>query len=213
MQTRNKPTIKLRGGPHGIPRPVVEQVQRERLYDAVLEVVADNGYRGTTVHKVLERAKISRRTFYELFDDLDGCFLGAYERATDAVLGAIEARCAEGGPPEQRVEGALRVLVDICTADPQLARACIVEVLGASEAARARRAETMERLTARLTETLSERWGGEDSARLRAQVLVGGIHELLYDRIAHGDLDRLPELADRLTRSFLHPGATVADAG
>lgn len=202
MQTRNRPTIKLRGGPHGIPRPVVAEVQRQRLCDAIVEVVADNGYRATTVDKVLKRARISRRTFYELFADLDECYLVAYQQATEDVLGAVAAACAEGDSPERRVEGGLRALLEYCAQEPQLARACLVEVLAASEAARARRRETIDEVADLLAGALGDRWGGGPPARLRARVLIGGVHELIYDRVARGDHERLPDLADEILASF-----------
>ncbi|MEX1141466.1 MAG: TetR/AcrR family transcriptional regulator [Thermoleophilaceae bacterium] len=181
---------------------MVEQVQRDRLCDAVVEAVADNGYRATTVREVLTRAKISRRTFYELYAGLDDCFVNAYEQAADDALTTVAAGCASAGSPERRVEAGLRALLDSYAREPQLARACVVEVLAAGDAVRVCREETMRRLAVLLAEALEGRRAGERSSYLRARVLAGGIHELIYDSVARGDFDRLPDLAGEVTASF-----------
>lgn len=90
METRKRPRIKLTGGPHGIPRAVVADVQRGRLLDATAEVVAESGYLTATVHMILKRAGISRRTFYELFKDKEDCFLQAYQEAVDHVIELVK---------------------------------------------------------------------------------------------------------------------------
>ena len=66
------------------------------------QVVSDKGYAATTVADVVERAGVSRRTFYEQFADKEACFLAAYDAGLAAVLcrvgGAVEVNpTATGG--------------------------------------------------------------------------------------------------------------------
>src|SRR6218665_1921951 len=144
METRKRPSIKLTGGPHGIPRAVVHEVQRGRLLDALAEVIAEEGYLDTTVHKILKRAGISRRTFYEIFTDKEDCFLAAYQEASDHILVIVQRACRLGGTPEVRIENGLRALLEFGERDPQVARMCVVEAMAAGDKARQRRARTME---------------------------------------------------------------------
>ena len=51
------------------------------MISAMTEVTAELGIANTTVAHVVARAGVSRRTFYELFDDRDQCFLAAREDA------------------------------------------------------------------------------------------------------------------------------------
>jgi AcrR family transcriptional regulator len=81
--------IKLSGGPHGIPRPVVTKIQRDRLMRAMARTVAEFGYQDTTVRRLLGRAGLSRRTYYELFEDKEDCFLAAYDEVIDHVMGVV----------------------------------------------------------------------------------------------------------------------------
>lgn len=232
MQTRNRPTIKLRGGPHGIPRPVVQQVQRQRLHAAVLEATAAEGYRATTVRKVIARAGISRRTFYELYRDLDDCYLAAYVEATEDAERNAAAACAVEGSPAQRLEAGLAAVLELCASEPQVAKACIVEVLAAGPAARERRAALHERLAESVAGLLGPAGDadrpatvaapparddpaghGRRHARLRARVLVGGVNELVYDRLLRDDPESLRGIADQIVASQLALSEEAAGGG
>jgi AcrR family transcriptional regulator len=209
METRKRPSIKLTGGPHGIPRAVVHEVQRGRLLDALAEVIAEEGYLDTTVHKILKRAGISRRTFYEIFTDKEDCFLAAYQEAADHVVVLVQRACRLGGTAEIRIENSLRAMLEFVEREPKVARMCIVEVMAAGEKARERRAKTMERLTELVATVLEDRCDTPEEAVLRARVLTGGVHEMVYDSLARGKVDGISGLAEEVVASHLSPPETV----
>lgn len=209
METRKRPSIKLTGGPHGIPRAVVHEVQRGRLLDALAEVISEEGYLDTTVHKILKRAGISRRTFYEIFADKEDCFLAAYQEAADHILVLVQRACRLGGDPEVRIENGLRALLEFVEREPEVARMCIVEAMAAGEQARARRAKTMERLTGLAADALEERCASRAEATMRARVLTGGVHEIVYDSLARGEVDGISELAAEVVGPYLSPPEAV----
>ena len=68
-------------GPHGLSSDEVVASQRERIFAAVIDAVAEKGYVHTSVADVLGRAKVSRLTFYQLFRDKQECFVSAFEGA------------------------------------------------------------------------------------------------------------------------------------
>lgn len=209
METRKRPSIKLTGGPHGIPRAVVHEVQRGRLLDALADVIAEEGYLDTTVHKILKRAGISRRTFYEIFTDKEDCFLVAYEEASDHMVVLAQRNCRLEGTPEARIENGLRALLEFVEREPNVARMCIVEAMAAGEKARKRRAKTMEHLTTLATDALEERSDSHDEALLRARVLIGGVHEMVYDALSRGRSKGISELAEDVVTSHLWPREAV----
>ena len=89
--------VRLPPGRHGLPRDFVAENQRERLLNGVVEAVAEHGYNATTIGKITDAAKISRRTFYEYFEGKEDCFLAAYEMIDGHVRGAM---LAAGDPAE-----------------------------------------------------------------------------------------------------------------
>ena len=74
-------TPRLRPGPGGLPRGQVTQIQRSRMLAAAVEAVEDVGYARMTVAQVISRARVSRKTFYDVFTDREDCFLAAFEQA------------------------------------------------------------------------------------------------------------------------------------
>src|SRR3954470_4080781 len=77
-----------------------ERVQRAKLLDAMVRVVAEKGYEAATVADAVRRARVSRGTFYELFDSKEACLAAAYrlggevleQRVREAVRGAADWR-------------------------------------------------------------------------------------------------------------------------
>src|SRR3954470_7596658 len=63
--------------------------QRGRLICAIADSVAAKGYAATSVADVLALAGVSRRTFYEHFEDKEACFLAAYDSGAEAIFEAM----------------------------------------------------------------------------------------------------------------------------
>src|SRR3954449_5882078 len=87
-----RPASQLPKGRHGLSRAFIAHNQRERLLDAIANVVAEKGYAATRVADITDYAGVSRKTFYELFTDKEDCFLAAY----DAITALLMDRMARG---------------------------------------------------------------------------------------------------------------------
>ena len=78
----------------------VREIQRTRIITAMTELVRERGPAGVTVAHVVARSGVSRRTFYELFEDREDCLLAAFDRAiaaaAETVLPAYEAQGNRG---------------------------------------------------------------------------------------------------------------------
>jgi AcrR family transcriptional regulator len=175
----------------------------------MIEVVAARGYPDTRVVDVIGVAGVSRKTFYELFDSKEDCFLAAY----DVLLGNLLGDTSEGfesqpgGPWGERVAAALEALLDHLARHPDEARFAIVEVLAAGPKALARRDAALRQFTDFLERGRSET--SVDLPGLTALAIAGGINELLYTEILHGAAARLParlpDLMFWVTLPFLGP--------
>src|SRR4051794_13367497 len=106
-------------GRHAAPREVVAESQRERLLVAMADATAAKGYANVAVADVIERAGVSRRSFYEHFANKEDAFLAAYDAGVagllDAIAEAEEAAAAAGGLAARARAGTdvyLRLLAD-----------------------------------------------------------------------------------------------------
>lgn len=73
---------------------------------------AAKGYPALTVGDVISRARVSRRVFYELFEDKEACFLAAWKVVATHIgqLAGSAAESEEGDPPRQIVAAFAAVL-------------------------------------------------------------------------------------------------------
>ncbi len=86
--------IVLRPGPGGLARGQVTEIQRGRILTAAVAAVEEVGYSGMTVAQVIGRARVSRKTFYDLFADREDCFMAAFEQAVDHARGLTSRHTA-----------------------------------------------------------------------------------------------------------------------
>ncbi|HEU5063119.1 MAG TPA: TetR/AcrR family transcriptional regulator [Solirubrobacterales bacterium] len=191
------------------------QSQRNRIHQAMIEVVSERGYPETRVVDVIGVAGVSRKTFYELFDSKEDCFLAAYDGLLENLLGdaANGYESKQGAPWAERIEAALAALLEHLARHPEEARFAIVEVLAAGPKALARRDAALRQFTGFLeagrAETTVELPG------ITAIAIAGGINELLYSEILHGAISRLPtrlpDLIFWVTLPFLGAEAATAE--
>lgn len=129
-----------------MPRVQVAEIQRGRLLGATVDVVEEVGYARLTVAQVIARAKVSRKTFYDLFEDREDCFLAVFEETVERVGAlAAEAYSLHSGWREG-VRASLLAILSFMDEHPALARICIVEALGAGPRVLESRAKVIDRL-------------------------------------------------------------------
>src|ERR1700679_2888168 len=89
------PLARLSPGPGGLPRQSVVEIQRARILAAAVDTAIDVGYGAMTVAAVLDRARISRKTFYEIFANCDECFGAVVEEIFARAYSVANAACAD----------------------------------------------------------------------------------------------------------------------
>jgi AcrR family transcriptional regulator len=211
----SKLTERLPRGRHGLPREAVTESQRNRIHQAMIEVVSARGYPETRVVDVIGVAGVSRKTFYELFESKEDCFLAAYDVLLENLLGeateAFESR--PGSPWAERVGAALEALLDHLSRHPDEARFAIVEVLAAGPKALARRDAALRQFTGFLESGRSET--SVELPGITSLAVAGGVNELLYSEILHGAVtrlpSRLPDLMFWVTLPFLGAEGATAE--
>ncbi|GAA3212079.1 hypothetical protein GCM10020216_017080 [Nonomuraea helvata] len=126
-------------GRHGLSPETVRSSQRERLIEAMLQLVARRGYAATTVPDVIAAARVSRNAFYQQFADKEACFLALCERDLPELI--EEIRTAAAAPDDWRAANlrGLRAYLRWWQGRPAYAQAYFVELPRAGERAVAQR--------------------------------------------------------------------------
>jgi len=122
---------RLPKGPHDLTRAQVEASQRQRILDAVLDVVGSHGYASTTVAHITSSAGVSRTTFYEQFASKQVAFLAAYDQFGKHFLEAMIG--ADGASPADVLTNAADNLSNLGRSRPLACRAFLLEIHAVGE--------------------------------------------------------------------------------
>ncbi len=182
----------------GMQRVQVEEIQRSRLLAAAAAVIDEVGYAQSSVQRITGRARVSRRTFYELFGNRDACLVAL----VDEVVGRVERELVladlGGLGWRERVRGGLWVILSFLDAEPVLARVCVVQALRGGAQVLERREEVLARLAGVLDEGRGESVRGAQCSLVTAEGLVGGAFGVVYARLRANERVLLTGLLDEL---------------
>ncbi|MGK5534030.1 TetR/AcrR family transcriptional regulator [Streptomyces sp. URMC 129] len=107
--------------------------RRARLIEAAIETFGTVGYRNATVDRVCAAAGLTKRYFYESFDDSESLLLAVYARVAEELHARIVADAEAAAPDvEAQVRAALTALFRTIDDDPRVARIAFVEILAVS---------------------------------------------------------------------------------
>jgi AcrR family transcriptional regulator len=203
---------RLRPGRHKVPAAEVARQQRERLLAGMLDAVGTEGYVATTVADVLERAGVSRRTFYEHFSDKEDCFLHAYDHVTERT--GVAASEAYNAQPDWRsgMRAGLDLFLRTLAAHPHYARACLVEILAVGPEGLRRRDRGIQPFLRLFDGGRGEAPPGTWIPDTVAETILGGLLEAISARIRRGESEQLPELLDEFVYWCLVPFVGPAEA-
>lgn len=195
---------RLPRGRHGIAAETVAASQRERLLRAVVSVVGERGWSETRIADVVAAAAVSRRTFYEMYDGLESCFVAAVETGFAQLMAAMDDREAiEGLDFEARIRRFIRAYLELLDTTPGAMRALHVEMMRATEQIRGLHDRAIGELGERL---LVLRFGEQGAADVPADygvALVGGFEYVLGRRIRGPRPQHADELIEDVTAIVL----------
>jgi AcrR family transcriptional regulator len=187
---------KFPSGIRKLPSDLVSAVQRERLIVAMLRAVSELGHREVNVQDVIERAGVSRPTFYEHFANKEDCFLAALETTATRLRNSVADAAAQGGDSwRDRLRLGLEEVLRFVAVEPDAARTLIVEARAASPEAVQRRDALLDHFSECIDSQVRELLPTAASpSSITASGIVGGIEALLYSRLNKGEFEDFDSL-------------------
>lgn len=194
--------------PASVSRGSLKADQRRRILRATGELVAIRGYGDVTVPMIVKRAPVSPKTFYAHFSGgKEESFLELFDTVVaDAQRQIAAALLLDPGAawPEQVVR-AVRALFGVILADPQIARAVIVEAPTVGPIIIERYEAAMASLSPLLAEGRKSSPAGAELPVTLEDTLAGGILWSAYQRLIIGEVDRIELLAPEAIEFVLRP--------
>jgi AcrR family transcriptional regulator/DNA-binding MarR family transcriptional regulator len=165
------------------PGRVIE-LQRARILAAMVQTSVQYGASNVTVAHVVERAGVSRRTFYEIFTDRDDCFIAAFDdalaRASRTVLDAYDPQASW----VERVRSALIRLLELLDAERDTGWLLIVGSLGAGTLALERRRRILVQIVSVIDEGRTQAKNATGLRPVTAEAITGGVLSVLHSRLS-----------------------------
>jgi AcrR family transcriptional regulator len=187
----------------------VEEIQRSRLLAAAAATFDELGYEHTSVQRITDRARVSRRTFYELFGNREECLGALLDEVIERVERELAAAGLEGLAWRERVRGGLWAILSFLECEPVLARICVVQALHGGPRVLERREQIFARFATVLDAGRGEGPRGEECTLVTAEGLVGGAFGVVYARLRDGRslTGLLDELMGMIALQYLGPRA------
>ncbi len=190
------------------------EFQRARLLGAALQEVSERGCAETTVSHIVARARISRKTFYELFDSCEDCLAAVFEEAvTHLARVAAPAYAGEGEWPE-RLRTALGALLAFLERERELGAFALARIAGDGSIHPRLRAQVLERLRGAVEDGRRQAGVRGEPSPLAAEVVVAGVVAVIHARLQKrtrrlGDL--LNQLMWMIVLPYLGPAAAARE--
>lgn len=182
---------RLPRGPNGMKREQVARNQRARLYGGMIESVARRGYHATTIADITALAGVSRRTFYEHFDNKEVCLLATHNSIVGHACKVVIAACNSQRGWTNRLHAACKSIFEEVLERPTYAHLVLIDSLGIRPGA----GERMELANLAFERLLHVALRAQSSDShlpcLSARAIVGGVRHTVFERVRE---HREPEL-------------------
>ena len=201
-QTRVVPRILPRGR-HKLAPQLVARSQRERLLEAITELVAEQGYPEVTIGDIVGRAGIAKGTFYDHFTDKLQCFLAALDLITEPLLASSARLFAVSGTVRERCEYSLRGYFELLASMPNTAKVFYLEAIYAGPEAVTRHHDVhlkFARNIVTLSQEAARKGEGRALSELHALAVVGALHQVIYGQLRQRGPDSLHEIRDEVVQ-------------
>jgi AcrR family transcriptional regulator len=195
----------------GIVREQIADLQRARILSAMFEVVGERGAGGVTVAHVVERSGVSRRTFYEHFEDREDCLLAAFEHALALASQRVAPAYESGKGWREGMRAGLRAFLCFCDEEPSVARLLVCESQASGPRVAERRAQVLARLT-RIVDQGRTEGKTENVSPLAAEGTVGGVLAVIHARLVEAKRKPLVALTNELMSMIVLPYVGPAGA-
>jgi AcrR family transcriptional regulator len=183
----------------------VAEIQRTRMLAAAVEAVEEVGYAGMTVAQVIGRARVSRKTFYDVFRDREDCFLAAFEHALDQARALIGAAYDPDSDWCDGVRRSLARLLMFMDEEPGLARLCVVEALSGGERVRELRGRVLDELAAVVDRGRFVGYAIHEPPAVTSEGVIGAVFAVVQTRLLDGGSEPLTNLLGSLMSIIVLP--------
>ncbi len=174
------------------------ELERQRICEALIALVAEHGYEPTTVEMIVERAGVTKVDFERHFADRQDCFDQLWEEMNVDYIAGLRSRFEGSAPWRERFRAAAYYIVRYFLEDLTRATFFLVGALGAGEIAVARRDRQIQIGIDMVDAARAELPDPDSIPRAQAEAIAGTIYEAVFGAARKADPKRAVELVPQL---------------
>lgn len=161
--------------------PLADDTPRAKVLEAMVQAVAEKGYAAATVADAVRLARVSRGTFYALFDSKESCLAAAYRLGTEVLETRVGEAVRDAGDWREELRLGLRAYLRTLEDEPRFARVYLLEAPVVGD----ERDAALRRFAARYAKTFA-RSGRPVPPADALYLLAVGVHEVACSRVRAG---------------------------
>ena len=190
---------------NGAVRSQLQELQRARIISAMFDVAARRGASNMSVAHIVERAGVSRRTFYDLFSDREDCLFAAFEDAVSYASERVLPAYAGERSWREKIRLGLLALLSFLDEQPSMGRLLIVESVAGGPATQQARSEIIAALTRAVEQGRAQAKASSTIPPLVGEGIVGGVLAVIHSRLTGQEIKPLIGLTNPLMSMIVLP--------
>lgn len=175
-----------------------QQVVREALASAALDLFHARGFEAVTVEEIATAAGVSRRTFFRYYESKEDVMVEHLDKEGEQLLAALAARPLDE-PPLLAIRNALIQAMEYSLKEPDIIRdttRLLRETSGLRRAVMERRSRLEERVAAMMTQRLGTT--NEDNTPMLLAFLTRALNDTAFNAWYDHETDDITRLIDDL---------------
>lgn len=187
---------------------------KQKMFYAALHLFSSKGFKETSILEIVEKAHVSKSTFYQHFKTKEELLASLCEQLADDIFEEVERAVVEEEAIQHKAYRGILKYVEICFTETQVAKLLLVSSVGVSEEVETVRFNAYQHFAdlifksveKALPDTVSEK-----QIQLVAQAMVGAINQVVVQRfIKNSDDMGDEELASLLNKMVVGAFASLS---
>ena len=188
---------------------------RERILEAMLELVTTRRYENTEIAQILDLAGVSRADFDDLFASKEACAMAVFDRFLADYIATVQAAYDGEAQWPDSLRSAAYAVADWMVANPREVRFGTVEMLWAGDLAQARREEGFQTFVRMVDAGRARAAHPAAAPKYTAEGVIGSIAVMLTKELQHsGELNPhkfIPEMMYLAVLPFMGEAAAARE--
>ena len=181
-----------------MPNETARAHERERIFGALVGVVAERSYPGAELTEIASLAGVSLSDLHEHFEDKNALMVAATCSLATHGLSVVSKKTQGRESWDGRLWGMLDALARLAATQPLAARVWLLEMDAAGTEPASKRDDAHRHLVETMANDLEHSERHRGSPRQLVDAIAGGIHAVFRRRLREGRQEELPDLAAEL---------------